>query len=723
MQKTVPSKMLFQMEKYTSDKLVGIVKWFDREKGFGVVSNPKEGEFFFHINNSQNIPKQIPEGLPLIFEKIFDPKKERNSAINCRSAVESEDWGIIMTFLGGNDTVYIKTEVQIKEGNKYRSAYYRTVDYPYSLLELSAKQYLKGKTNSEISSVLETYYNDGLDKKNFILYCEFLEKVLPKVIDDAKTGIILENLYTYFKNNIDDQSLFYVWKHKRFKYILYHDLEDYPIDQKLLNPFYKEIDLEELRRISKYKYGFEYCDEFINSKIEKVHDLDTKSILAIYPFLEVLDEEMRINYMISLDNELAKKNLSEILELAKSLGKIERKYDYDRYEKLRGFILSQISERTKIEINNRIDELIVEYCAPEYLPELWLKGIVNQVPLDSLLTYFLNLSSISDFGLDNEADRKRLLILSKLQQEEQFKLLTYYLSKRGWLNGFRILESFLKQEKFLTDNSNLSDYLFDLQYWKENKCNCLIALFIDYFNSIATERDKFELFKSDYLKKFSLDYFRENLNELNQLDFEKVFCNLQDNKELILEILTLKLRDVNNDELRWMYGLAEKFLNINLLFQFDKSVLNIIGPGTYFDLWKEGIGKIFPESKYIDQLLDDSYLSYEVLDELIVKKIATQTQIAEFLFEYLQKQIEVSNRITFNKQLFHIKYLLTIGDAYDLKIYDIGNETYNISLWVLGKTDYFDFDILKGKFIYFSPEEQIKIIRKLLALKSRMNLI
>jgi hypothetical protein len=39
--------------------LIGLVKWFDKEKGFGVVENPVEGEFFLHINNFITKPEKV----------------------------------------------------------------------------------------------------------------------------------------------------------------------------------------------------------------------------------------------------------------------------------------------------------------------------------------------------------------------------------------------------------------------------------------------------------------------------------------------------------------------------------------------------------------------------------------------------------------------------------------------------------------------------------------
>lgn len=79
----------------------------------------------------------------------------------------------------------------------------------------------------------------------------------------------------------------------------------------------------------------------------------------------------------------------------------------------------------------------------------------------------------------------------------------------------------------------------------------------------------------------------------------------------------------------------------------------------------------------------------------------------------------VTNRIIFYKQLNHIKCLLQLNELHLEKIKQINNDFYNIILWALDKENVFDFELLKQKFIYFEPDEQVKIIRKLFLLKAK----
>lgn len=89
------------------------------------------------------------------------------------------------------------------------------------------------------------------------------------------------------------------------------------------------------------------------------------------------------------------------------------------------------------------------------------------------------------------------------------------------------------------------------------------------------------------------------------------------------------------------------------------------------------------------------------------------------MLSYLSNQISVTDRIIFYKQFNHIKYLLQSDELYLEKIKQLKNGFYEIILWFLGKEKTLDFELLKLKFIYFSPDEQVKIIRKLFSLKAK----
>ena len=88
--------------------LIGLVKWFDPDKGFGVVGTPDGKDFFLHINSFTTIPEKILKGTPIAFSPKIDKAKNRNSAEYSRLVGSAEDWKIILSPLGKSDSVKIE---------------------------------------------------------------------------------------------------------------------------------------------------------------------------------------------------------------------------------------------------------------------------------------------------------------------------------------------------------------------------------------------------------------------------------------------------------------------------------------------------------------------------------------------------------------------------------------------------------------------------------------
>ena len=102
--------------------LIGLVKWFDADKGFGIIGTPGGEEYFLHKNSFITKPEKILKGTPIAFSPKPDKAKNRNSADNRRLVGISEDWIVILSYLGKSDSVRIEVEVtgRGKRGNPYR---------------------------------------------------------------------------------------------------------------------------------------------------------------------------------------------------------------------------------------------------------------------------------------------------------------------------------------------------------------------------------------------------------------------------------------------------------------------------------------------------------------------------------------------------------------------------------------------------------------------------
>jgi cold shock CspA family protein len=150
--------------------LIGLVKWFDPDKGFGVIGTPNEGNFFLHINSFSVKPEKILKGTPIAFLPKIDKEKNRNSAENTRLVGNPEDWKIILSYLGKSDSVSIEVEIIEKRKRvsiyQRRTLYHRKEIQSFSLIGLSLKYFLKDKSETEITNFITDYFDNNLETEN-----------------------------------------------------------------------------------------------------------------------------------------------------------------------------------------------------------------------------------------------------------------------------------------------------------------------------------------------------------------------------------------------------------------------------------------------------------------------------------------------------------------------------------------------------------------------------
>lgn len=686
--------------------LIGLVKWFDPDKGFGVIGTPNEGEYFLHINSFTSKPEKILKGTPITFSPKIDNRKNRNSAEKSRFVGDPEDWKIILGYLDKSDSVNI--EVEITGRGKAGNPYHRKEIQSFSLIGLSLKYFLQNKSEEEILNLITHYFDNDLETKHFILFCELIETRIKKHLPDEISTNILSSSFSHFGNNLNEEILFEVWKQKKFKFISYTDKDDYEIPENVLKSNILEIGKSELKRIINFSFGSNFCSHFINLKFNDIENYTTSEIKDLYQFLEFESESDREKRKLQLNDLYTQKITSELLEQANELGIIKTTDDFNNYNRLLQLIPSQIDDENKDKISKTIYKKIALKCSEEFKPDLWIKGIIEEVPFEFISKMFLDTNTQSE---------KRISILSKLQIDKQLELLKFYSNEYDFESAFTLIEGLLKKENSLGYYFNLSEVLFDSEFWNEKKCYDLTKIFSEYVSEESSDEQKFVLFFKGYIKNIPQELVYKNLGSLEERECCKIFESQPENKTFIKEILVGKATTDKISNFDWLYDLANKFLDKSNFDFFDRKVFETIEKPEYLILWKKGKAKIFPQ-KEIEEILNDKFENYTQIKKWIDDNITTSAEVEDFLFSYLNSQFRVTDRIVFYKQLNHIKYLLQLDIVSLEKIQLFKNNFYNIILWYLDKDDSFDFEQLKQKFIFFSPDEQVRIIRKLFFLKA-----
>ena len=209
-----------------------------------------------------------------------------------------------------------------------------------------------------------------------------------------------------------------------------------------------------------------------------------------------------------------------------------------------------------------------------------------------------------------------------------------------------------------------------------------------------------------YLKLHLLEFTNENLSD--------IFENDKLEKSLINEILAIRLKDEANVE--WVLKTAQHYLDARLFQKFDKIVFQQIDEEQYFNLWEKGTGKIFPENSVIKLITDNSSEIFKV-HNWVKDGICTSTEAGNVLLKIIKNSIEIIDRKSFYIKFRCIKCLVDLDINYKSKILENNHPFDKLILWFLEVNDDFNLSLLQRKFIYFSPADQVKIIKRLFYLK------
>lgn len=680
---------------------IGIVKWFNEEKGFGLIGTPDNGEYFLHINNFSIRPEKILKGTALIFSEKFE--RDKKAAKNCKPISTLEDWYFAMSYLGKNDTISIEKEMLVTI--RFRT-YTEIETHDYSLIALVTNQFFKTKTEDEIKNIFKKFFDEKLDDSLFVKYCDFVEDRANKILKKENAPYFLAEIFEYFGSKLNETKLFQVWKEKKFKYIgkLTHD--DYEISKSIIESNLSSISIAELSRIKEYEYGNEFCVELIKSDISKIKSLSINEIKVIYKKLVFVDSSVSDEFRHQLDNNFVEVILNEIEKRSIEFGIINTNHDFSRYKGLKQIIPIEIDEQYKQLINNKIDKIIIEKSTKEFKIELWLLNLVDEVQFELLAQHF---------KLDTTTDEKRISILQKIALSSQIELIKDYVICFGWSKTFTFIGNYLGKINNLSYYFNFKNEIFNLQFWNDKKGSELLDFIENYANINCTSEELFLLYFEGFTQLFPRDLISKNIQNLDENQYEKILKHSDCGNDFAFEILIAKVNEENIANIHWLYKFAIKHLTAIYFGQFDNKVKEIISEEKYFNFWQQGKGRIFPEY-YIRTILNDNYESYKQINSWLHSNITSKEVISNFLLSNIKQRRIVSDRIIFYRIFNHVKFLVELDEKFVEQISEINYDFSEIVLWFLGRLEILNFDLLKQKFIYFSPKDQVTVIKKLFSL-------
>ncbi len=683
---------------------IGAIKWFDSIKGFGVIGKPDGTEAFLLSSNFLGSGAALKMGLVLLFDETFE--RNKTTAKKAHVPTSCKDFAVVMSLYSGRKYVTSSQKVTRKSrwGNPYRTSESRTFD----VFELGLKSVCESMDAQALSDCIKNYFLEEVSAKQPQLFTEIFNVLEPQLKDRKGADFPLSDIYDFFGKNLNPEILFTTWVKKEFRLIGHESLnesEDYEIPENVLWENKEKLTPELLKRIVAYTFGQRFCENYIEWLCGNSIGYSLNEFLAKSPFksIEIIEESDKYLALQGKLNQVVKEVFSN--ELEGKCGQVTDANDSESFENLFSIIPSGLPEELKNELRESIKKSVIELCTEDVAFQLWQKGKIDN--------YNFNKVKL-DFEDEDLSKHSKIFKLLK-SDDERIELLRQLISSEKWEYMFDLLEGYLKSSNGLGYSFSLQGKLHELEYWNDKKGAKLVEEVISQIDRIDNQELKAEFFKKSYSNKYSQEFVFATLEKYSIDEIEK-FLSIAE-ESFSLKVLSKRIELFYElKDLRETMNLGLRVLSSNSFQKLDRLCFKNSDLVFYFELWKEGLAGILPE-RHIISILDDNDSSYEEVDEWLKKGLVKSQVIEQLMFDKLLSIGDVDDRIKFYTSLNLIQKLVALNQEWINKVYESGSEIFQIILWFLEKRNDFNFDVLKRKFIYFKPDGQVQILKRLFSLK------
>lgn len=208
---------------------------------------------------------------------------------------------------------------------------------------------------------------------------------------------------------------------------------------------------------------------------------------------------------------------------------------------------------------------------------------------------------------------------------------------------------------------------------------------------------------------------KNHVSELTNESFNLLFNSKDLFKDgFIQELIDELIEDKSKHEL--ILNVISNHYSEELFEQYDKKIFEQNSEEVYFNYWSKGLGKIIP-SNYLEQYIDDEKNKFKEIEKWVNYGYILSEEIDCILDKKLEALLTIEDRREFYTVFNIVEYFVTKNANYIETLSYKKNSFQLLILWYLGYLEEFNYDLLKGKFIYFNPQHQVQIIKKLFQLK------
>ena len=724
----------------TDNIRIGFVKWFNYEKGYGVIVDIDDAkEFFCHIKYlDRSVAVKLDQDELVLFVPGFDEKRKRNTTHSVKLVEDINDIRKVLCFWAEKINCVSSKNIYIVNGIA-SFLQKRQSSNEYGINEEDFNEFIK--ILIDLSSVVDYYVslvqiirnaiNNRYKLDRAIKIIELIEIKLIGELPERIVSELNEDGFTSIYSSLLVCILYPYNTDKNVEVLFSKNDSSTVFDNlcRLIADINEEPNASKIRANKKLLTDSSFFNDIIGSAllfaINRVlyQKLDSQKMIQLYEKgyiteipLQYIDQHVEdlLFYDIQLlfgDLQICKKDKLDILK--KKISAVFKTEDFEtiwRYwdygEIIAGDRTNWFAEVSNILCNIdkvRYDDLKINGCKLgkwikydedfvcsniDKFTTTDLKNLVEKYALSDSQTEKLYLSNVKyilsngpkDYILDGKQNPW------KYDYYEEIKKSYSLVSKKDWIP---LNSEYLYQvgEKYVE---------LVMKLYKDGLFHHLNEGFIIY-----------------YLEKFTIDEILGILsNEEVEVSQKKIVL-----KQTFFHVLNSSSKG--------------KTISLTQMIEESHSLLEEEWQGwaddvekdcseeDLFYLWKERIFDTCPY-KYIKEcLLNSDKDGYEEFYGYYCNGMISKEKAKELLWLNIKSDVTIDNREEFYKRLYSIKYLLKIDDSEVEKIKELKIDIYYIFLWLLSYTSGFDFDVLAKKFIFFNPSDQVRIIKGLFYLADK----
>lgn len=691
-----------------NDLEFGLIKWFDQEKGFGVIQASFDQEYFLHISNLIEPNTEIQPLDVFVFLPKMNSKNNRLEAHNVRDIQGVDDFDVIMRFFPQADTHTFEISVKNNRGaiKKVKSA--------KSLRKIALDELLSKVGPEVFMNRVFIYLDDEFDRVTLIpfmmLFCQVVNS--PRAIDIKKHS---ERIFSKFGELVDAHQKFEVWRSKKFFLLGLSPDEGFSLSLDELEVCFDQLEEEDFKRLAQEPKSQINLPHLLDLHLGPINKLNWDQALFYKNTLKLLPDDLP-----EIDNELDKHlfelESQEVTLILEGLPPIQVWDDFVGYGELMEVTGLELSESYKEKLIELIKDAVRKTAPSDVIGLIWLNGKLSEISVEEVFGLFLK--NINDV-------KTRKSILNKLTEGQLLELFARLTESASDTFGFQfylnILHEFVKEQNpYKSVPSLLSKYAEEFS-WETLKFGKAVKSFREFITDNTEMRFKIELFKQghyfSHLKYADFLTF-ENLMEFK--DWERLFQDKHLEEAEIIDFLTsLVIPSSSTSVVQWVLEMASKFLQNEKYHKIDQLVYRTYSQAIYVDSWLLGFGKIIPNEYLIQYCANEENLTDVFTKWTRSLNIIKVGDLFNLYFSSLSAKFSLQTKKQFDKYYQEIQFFLEKEKPLASRLRALGNPFFNLLAWHFDTSndELFNFEYLKDKFIYFEPSAQTTIVKRLFYLK------